>query len=89
MCNRHLSKSLQRRAYCQRYHAFCHVFGRAQEPKALLKAAKKGGFWSYAAGVAYQMSVLFDIQGIQIDNYSTTLPIKKVTERVCLRNVLL
>eukprot|EP00241_Pyramimonas_parkeae_P006052 CAMPEP_0114246892 /NCGR_PEP_ID=MMETSP0058-20121206/12720_1 /TAXON_ID=36894 /ORGANISM="Pyramimonas parkeae, CCMP726" /LENGTH=412 /DNA_ID=CAMNT_0001360139 /DNA_START=249 /DNA_END=1487 /DNA_ORIENTATION=+ len=47
------------------------------EPKALLKAAKKGGFWSYAAGVAYQMSVLFDIQGIQIDNYSTTLPIKK------------
>ena len=44
---------------------------------ALLAAAREGGFWSYVAGVAYTVSTQFDVGGIHIDNYSTTLPMGK------------
>jgi len=47
------------------------------EPKALLDEAQKGGFWSYIAGVAYQMLVNYHVRGLVIDNYKTDLPIKK------------
>jgi hypothetical protein len=49
-----------------------------QEPAALLEEAKAGGFWSYAAGVAYHISVMFNVAGLCVDNYNTTLPIAKV-----------
>ncbi len=47
------------------------------EPKTLLGEAKKGGFWSYIAGVAYQVLTNYHVRGLVIDNYKTDLPIKK------------
>lgn len=43
----------------------------------LLAVAQKGGFFSYAAGVAYQMLTHFQVGGLEINNYLTDLPIKK------------
>ena len=47
------------------------------EPKALLEEAQKGGFWSYIAGVAYQILTHYHVRGLVIDNYKTDLPMKK------------
>lgn len=47
------------------------------EPQALMKVAQEGGFWSYAAGVAYQVLVNYHVRGLTINNYKTDLPIKK------------
>jgi UTP-glucose-1-phosphate uridylyltransferase/mevalonate kinase len=47
------------------------------EPKALLKEAEQGGFWSYIAGVAYQILTHYHVRGLVIDNYKTDLPVKK------------
>jgi UTP-glucose-1-phosphate uridylyltransferase/mevalonate kinase len=47
------------------------------EPKALLEEAQAGGFWSYVAGVAYQILTHYHVRGLMIDNYKTDLPIKK------------
>ena len=47
------------------------------EPKALLAEAQKGGFWSYIAGVAYQVLTNYHVRGLVIDNYKTDLPMKK------------
>lgn len=47
------------------------------EPKALLEEAQRGGFWSYIAGVAYQILTHYHVRGLVIDNYKTDLPIKK------------
>jgi UTP-glucose-1-phosphate uridylyltransferase/mevalonate kinase len=47
------------------------------EPKALLKEAQKGGFWSYVAGVACQVLTHYHVKGLKIDNYKTDLPMKK------------
>ncbi len=47
------------------------------EPKALLEEANKGTFWSYAAGVAYQVVTNYRVRGLVIDNYQVDLPIKK------------
>jgi galactokinase len=44
---------------------------------ALLDLAQKGGFFSYAAGVAYQFLTHFNVGGLEIDNYLTDLPIQK------------
>lgn len=42
------------------------------------QAAQAGGFWSYAAGVGYIFATEYHISGgICIDNYRTTLPLKK------------
>lgn len=43
----------------------------------LLAEAQKGGFFSYAAGVAYQVLTNYHVRGLVIDNYLTDLPIKK------------
>lgn len=43
----------------------------------LLAEAEKGGFFSYAAGVAYQFLTHYRVGGLEIDNYLTDLPIKK------------
>ena len=47
------------------------------EPKALLEEAQKGGYWSYIAGVAYQVLTNYHVRGLVINNYKTDLPIKK------------
>lgn len=47
------------------------------DSKALLEEALKGGFFSYAAGVAYQIVTHYQVQGLEVDNYRTDLPVKK------------
>lgn len=47
------------------------------DPGALLEEAQKGGFWSYIAGVAYQVMTNYHVRGLAIDNYQTDLPVKK------------
>jgi UTP-glucose-1-phosphate uridylyltransferase/mevalonate kinase len=47
------------------------------EPQALLEEAQQGGFWSYIAGVAYQILTHYHVRGLVIDNYKTDLPIQK------------
>ena len=44
---------------------------------ALLTRASEGGFWSYACGVAAKLMSMFDVGGLEIDNYRTTLPVRK------------
>ena len=45
--------------------------------EALLEEAEKGGFYSYAAGVAYQVLTHYRVRGLEIDNTLTDLPVKK------------
>lgn len=45
--------------------------------EALLAEAQKGGFFSYAAGVAYQVLTHYQVRGMEIDNYLTDLPVQK------------
>ena len=47
------------------------------EPKALLEEAERGGFWSYMAGVAYQVATNYRVRGLVIHNTKTDLPMKK------------
>ncbi len=47
------------------------------QPQALLEEAQQGGFWSYIAGVAYQILTHYHVRGLVIDNYRTDLPIQK------------
>lgn len=47
------------------------------ETEALKAEAEKGGFYSYAAGVAYQVLTHYRVRGLKINNYSTDLPLKK------------
>jgi UTP-glucose-1-phosphate uridylyltransferase/mevalonate kinase len=47
------------------------------EANTLLEEAQKGGYWSYAAGVAYQILTHYQVRGLVVDNYKTDLPIKK------------
>lgn len=47
------------------------------EPKALLAEAQQGGFFSYAAGVAYQVMTHYRVRGLTIRNTWTDLPIQK------------
>ncbi|MFW6367154.1 MAG: sugar phosphate nucleotidyltransferase [bacterium] len=44
---------------------------------ALLAEAQQGGFFSYACGVAYRMLVFYNVDGLMLDNYRTTLPVSK------------
>ena len=44
---------------------------------ALLSIAQEGDYFSYAAGVAYQILTHYRVGGLEIDNYQTDLPIKK------------
>lgn len=47
------------------------------ETNALLAEAQSGSYWSYIAGVAYQILTNYQVRGLVIDNYLTDLPIKK------------
>ncbi|NOY82049.1 MAG: GHMP kinase [Kiritimatiellaeota bacterium] len=45
--------------------------------QALLECAESGDFFSYAAGVAYTMLTFYNVDGLEIDNYRTDLPVQK------------
>lgn len=47
------------------------------ERQTLLSEAQRGRFFSYVAGVAYQVMSNFPIGGLEINNYLTDLPVKK------------
>jgi UTP-glucose-1-phosphate uridylyltransferase/mevalonate kinase len=47
------------------------------ELDALLEEAQRGGFWSYIAGVAYQILTHYHVRGLVINNYKTDMPVKK------------
>ena len=47
------------------------------EPKALLEEAQKGSFWSYIAGVAYQIQTNYHVRGLVLNNFKTDMPLKK------------
>ena len=47
------------------------------EATALLEEAQRGGFWSYIAGVAYQVLTNYHVRGLTINNFRTDLPIRK------------
>ncbi|MBN2147635.1 MAG: GHMP kinase [Anaerolineales bacterium] len=47
------------------------------QAKDLLEVAEGGGFWSYIAGVAYQVLIHHHVRGLVINNYKTDLPVKK------------
>jgi UTP-glucose-1-phosphate uridylyltransferase/mevalonate kinase len=47
------------------------------ERESLLSEAEKGGFFSYAAGVAYHVITHYRVRGLEIDNNLTDLPVKK------------
>jgi UTP-glucose-1-phosphate uridylyltransferase/mevalonate kinase len=47
------------------------------QPNTLLEEAQKGGYWSYIAGVAYQVLTNYHVRGLVINNYKTDLPVKK------------
>ncbi|MBN2472445.1 MAG: GHMP kinase, partial [Anaerolineae bacterium] len=49
----------------------------SMEPRALLEVAQEGGFFSYAAGVAYQIQTNYHVRGLVINNYHTDMPMKK------------
>lgn len=55
-------------------HGPCEV---AMEPEALRAEAAKGGFFSYAAGVALEVLTHYHVKGLEIDNYRTDLPARK------------
>ena len=57
-----------------RTHGPCEI---PMELKALLEEAQRGGFWSYIAGVAYQILTHYHVRGLVINNYKTDLPMKK------------
>ena len=46
-------------------------------PDALLATAEAGGFFSYIAGVAYEIATHFEVGGLVINNHQTTLPVAK------------
>ena len=47
-------------------------------PGELRRVARAGGFWAYVAGTALRLVTDFELDGgLDIDNWSTTLPLKK------------
>ncbi len=47
------------------------------DTEVLLQEAQEGGFFSYVAGVAYQVMTHYRVGGLKITNYKTDLPVKK------------
>ncbi|MFC1960248.1 sugar phosphate nucleotidyltransferase [Chloroflexota bacterium] len=47
------------------------------DPQVLLEVAQEGGYWSYMAGVAYQIQTNYHVRGLVINNYETDMPMKK------------
>lgn len=70
----HPSKFIYR---IKRDHQEDQVFELPMDSKSLLQAASQGGFFSYAAGVAYQVLTNYRVRGVEIVNTVTDLPVKK------------
>ncbi len=47
------------------------------ELETLLSEARRGGFWSYVCGVAYQVLRKYQVGGLVLRNHRTDLPVKK------------
>ncbi|OUL18291.1 GHMP kinase [Nostoc sp. RF31YmG] len=47
------------------------------ESNTLKSVAQEGGFFSYAAGTAYQFLIHYGVGGLEVNNYLTDLPIQK------------
>lgn len=45
--------------------------------EALFDIAQRGDFYSYVAGVAYQIMTHYDVRGLHVHNYKTDLPVEK------------
>jgi len=58
---------------CQKESFRCEIPMTKEE---LQEQIRCGGIFSYSAGVAYHILSRFPVQGIEIDNYKTDLPIK-------------
>jgi UTP-glucose-1-phosphate uridylyltransferase/mevalonate kinase len=58
-------------------HGTRQVFEVPMKAERLLAEARKGGFFSYVAGVAYQVLTHNTVKGLVIDNFETDLPLKK------------
>ena len=54
-----------------------HTLTMPLNPDDLLEKARQGGFFSYAAGTAWYLTTFYQVDGIEIDNYETTLPVAK------------
>lgn len=54
-----------------------HEASYPMQRQALLKAASRGDFFSYAAGVAHFMLTFYEVDGLELDNYQTSMPVKK------------
>ncbi|ABG49703.1 GHMP kinase [Trichodesmium erythraeum IMS101] len=52
-------------------------FNLHKHKEILLAEARRGGVFSYVAGVVYQVINNYSVGGLEIDNYFTDLPIKK------------
>ncbi|MBD2451749.1 GHMP kinase [Nostoc sp. FACHB-152] len=53
------------------------TFRLPMESHTLKCVAQEGGFFSYAAGTAYQFVTRYGVGGLEVDNYLTDLPIQK------------
>lgn len=54
-----------------------HEASYPMQREALLEAAGRGDFFSYAAGVAHFMLTFYEVDGLELDNYQTSMPVKK------------
>lgn len=80
------NQGLYARVYPNESDFVCHsssldqkkvTFRCKMEADVLLSIAEEGGFWSYVAGVAYQIVTHYHVKGLEVDNYKTDLPAKK------------
>ena len=58
-------------------NVFEPIFESSMNLNELRSIAQKGNIFSYVAGVTYQILVRYNVGGLIIDNYKTTLPLKK------------
>jgi UTP-glucose-1-phosphate uridylyltransferase/mevalonate kinase len=58
-------------------HGTRQLFEVPMKAETLLAEARKGGFFSYIAGVAFQVLTHNTVKGLVIDNFETDLPLKK------------
>lgn len=73
--NSHPTKLILRTTLSDGTHT--EPFEMPMESEALLAEAEKGSFFSYAAGVAYQILTHYQVHGLEINNYLTDLPAEK------------
>lgn len=75
-CRRRFDNVLRFRSMNDRGESLSLVLTLDDEDE-LARRAHLGDFWSYVAGVAYVFATHYMVGGIDIDNYRTTLPLRK------------